>query len=205
MDGDLLELLFVAAFILFGLLGGRKKKRPASPVPRPRPELRSRPDRTAVARPGAPRGGRAPAPRAAGTEQDRLLRELESLLTGRPIPPEPPPAPARAPVRELPDPDEARSLESLEAEAPSRWEEAATRATEATEGTARWRAGRTRAVESLETLEEAGGASHERFHALYDRPPEPAEPRGTQPMFPAGDMRRAIIWSEILGPPVSER
>jgi hypothetical protein len=198
MSGDLLELLFVAAFILFGLLGGRKK-RPQQPMPRPRqrPEVpRSRPP--VVRRPQAP-PARAGAP---GTDQERLLRELEGLLTGRPVRVEPVPVPS--PMGDTPDPEEARSLESLEDETSDRWEEGLERATEAAE-TARWTAGREQQAESLETLEEAGGASHVRFHSLYDRQPD-APPRPPQrATFRNADVRRAVIWSEILGPPVSER
>lgn len=195
MKGDLLQLLFVAAFILFGLLGGRKKKRPPTPIPRPG----ARPD----ARVGAerPTAGRS-APRSGRPDQDRLLRELESLLTGRPARSEAEPPPTYGFVQGPPDPEEAQSLELLEADEPSSWEEAKARATEVTDV---WRAGETRAAETLETLEAAGGASHKRFHALYDRPPEVAKPRRPRPSFPTAEMRRAFIWSEILGPPVSER
>jgi len=201
MSGDLLELLFVAAFILFGLLGGRRKKRPATPAQRPRqrPAPRAGADRPPVRSPAA----RAPAPTArGGTEQDRLLRELEGLLTGRPVPPVPEPAQTPGPMGELPDPDEARSLESLEVESRSTWDEAIERPAEVMDV---WRAGRARAAETLETLEEAGEASHRRFHTLYDRQPEIVQPRRTEPAFRTADIRRAIIWSEILGPPVSER
>ena len=106
-------------------------------------------------------------------------------------------------MRDMPDPDEARSLESLEAEGSAVWEEGLERALEAGVS-ARWIAGRDQGAESLETLEEAGGASHKRFHALYARPPEPAT-TPTRPEFRNADLRRAMVWSEILGPPVSER
>jgi hypothetical protein len=195
MKGDLLNLLFVAAFILFGLLGGRKKKRPPTPIPR----QRARPD----PRMGADRlpAGR-PAPRAGRPEQDRLLRELESLLTGRPARSETAPPPAYGSMQDLPDPDEARTFETLEADETSSWEGGKARAADVTDV---WQAGEARAAETLETLEAAGGASHKRFHALYDRPQEVAKPRRPRPSFPTAEMRRAFIWSEILGPPVSER
>ena len=197
MGGDLFEILFVIAFILFGLLGGRKKKRPQPPRPQPRarqrPAPRPAPDRTATAqRPGAARSG--------GTGQDRLLRELEGLLTGRPVQREPELESRPVSMEGLPEPDEARSLEALDPEVPSSWEEAKARSADVTD---RWRAGRARGAQTLETLEAAGGKSHERFHRLYDRPAEEAEAGGAA--FPTGDMRRAIIWAEILGPPVSER
>jgi hypothetical protein len=105
---------------------------------------------------------------------------------------------------DIPDPEEARSLESLEDETSARWEEGLERATESAE-TARWGEGRAREAESLETLEEAGGASHVRFHSLYDRQPD-APPRAPErATFRNADVRRAVIWSEILSPPVSER
>jgi hypothetical protein len=203
MNGDLLELLFVAAFILFGLLGGRKKKRVPTPTPRsrPRPDLRSAADRTAVRQPPTAHAPAGAAPRGR-SDQERLLRELEGLLTGRPVRPEPEPAPAPGSMEDFPEPEEARSLESLAPEEPSPWEEAKARVPDVTD---RWRAGRERPAETLETLEEAGGASHDRFHALYDRPPDVAQPTGTPPAFPTSDIRRAVIWSEILGPPVSQR
>jgi hypothetical protein len=201
MSGDLFELLFVLAFILFGILGGRKKKGAGQrqlpqPRPRPRPAPRPAPDRSMAGRtaqrpPSAPR-----------TTQDALLQELEGLLTGRPVRGEP--VPVASPMGDTPDPDEARSLESLEDETSARWEEGLERATESAES-AGWSAGRDRGQESLETLEEAGGASHVRFHSLYDRQPD-APPRPTQrAVFRNADVRRAVIWSEILGPPVSER
>ena len=203
MSGDLLEILFVAAFILFGLLGGRKKRpQQRTPPARPRPQTR--------APGGQPTARRVPVPRPQPTithqrapDQDRLLRELEGLLTGRPVS-EPTPASVSSPMRDMPDPDEAQSLESLDLqEGAGAWEEGLERASET--GTARWSAGSTRAVESLETLEAAGGASHRRFHALYDRQPDPVPTKPTPRVFGIADVRRAIVWSEILGPPVSER
>jgi len=197
MSGDLLEILFVAAFILFGLLGSRKKRpQQGRPPTRPRPQ-----PRTPVARRAPPRS--QPTARASGTDQERLLRELEGLLTGRPVS-EPAPASGPSPMRDMPDPDEAQSLESLEIEeGASAWEEGLERASET--GTASWSAGSTRAAESLETLEEAGGASHKRFHALYDRQPDFVQKKPAPRVFGVADVRRAIVWSEILGPPVSER
>jgi hypothetical protein len=104
----------------------------------------------------------------------------------------------------MPDPDEAQSLESLEIEeGAGAWEEGLERASET--GTASWSAGSRRAAESLETLEEAGGASHKRFHALYDRQPAFVQKKPAPRAIAIADVRRAIVWSEILGPPVSER
>jgi hypothetical protein len=196
--GDFFELLFVIAFILFGILGGRKKKPGAGQpqVPRPRPA----PDRS-------PAGRHPQPPPRAGSEpsQDALLRELEGLLTGRrPLPveqDEPRWSPASS--DRVPDPEEARSLESLEVEETAVWEEGLERASEVRD-TARWTEGRDRPAASLETLEEAGEASHERYHERYDFTVQ-AERAARGPTFDVRDVRRAVIWSEILGPPVSER
>jgi hypothetical protein len=58
---------------------------------------------------------------------------------------------------------------------------------------------------SLETLEAAGEGSHQRFREKYlSEPAAPAEPgparREPLPHRPT-DLRRAVIWREILGPP----
>jgi hypothetical protein len=200
MGGDLLEVLFVVAFILFGLLGGRKKRpQQGTPPARPRPQ-----GRAPLAR-RTPPGPQPTTARAPAREQDRLLRELEGLLTGRrPVRSEPEPARMPSSTLDVPDPDEARSLESIDIDEAGGWDEGLERTSE-TAGTARWSAGSARAAESLETLEAAGGASHKRFHALYDRPPEPVKQKPVPPAFPGTDVRRAMVWSEILAPPVSLR
>lgn len=188
MGGDLFEILFVIAFILFGILGGRKKKPDARPTRRPRPEPRPRPDR----RPE----------RVQRAGQDAILRELEALLGGRrPEPPAPRPAPMPADL--VPDPDEARSLETLEVEETAAWEEGLERSS-STE-TARWLEGTTRRAATLETLEGAGEASHERFHGRYELSAPARVTRRQGPDFDLQDVRRAIVWAEILGPPVSLR
>lgn len=106
-----------------------------------------------------------------------MLRELERLL-GTPV--------------EI-EQEEAVSLERTDREDVAREPESAA-----------WTAGIERAAESLETLEEAGGKSHQRFHARYpDAPPPAAEPAHAGPT--TAQLRRAIIWSEILAPPVSLR
>jgi len=204
--GDFFELLFVIAFILFGILGGKKKKpgagQPQVPRPRtrPRPAPRPTPDRSPAGR--YPQ----PTPRASSeTAQDVLLRELEGLLTGRgPVPVEQD-EPRWSPTSSdrVPDPEEARSLESLEVEETAVWEEGLERASEVRD-TPRWTEGRDRPAASLETLEEAGAASHDRFHERYDFTVQ-AKRAARGPTFDVVDMRRAVIWTEILGPPVSER
>jgi len=195
MGGDLFEILFVLAFILFGILGGRKKKPSdrSAGVPRPRPPLPPSPG----SRP-RPAGSR-PTPQ---TRQDALLRELEGLLTGRRPGDEPAWTPVPGPG--VPDPAEARSLETLDADESVAWEEGLRRASEGQE-TSRWMAGQARPATSLETLQGAGEPEHDRFHELYDvssRPPTSDAHRAT---FDMRAVRRAVIWSEILGPPVSLR
>lgn len=189
MGGDLLEILFVVAFILFGVLGGRKKK----PQPRSRPAPRPRPPR--------PQPGSRPeqSPQRA---QDAMLRELEALLGG--APPDPPRRSAPTPFDRVPDPAEARSLETLEVEETSSWEEGLDQAAEITVTTA-WSEGRNRGAGTLETLEGAGEASHDRYHERYQlSKPATVTPR-QGPAFSLQDVRRAVIWAEILGPPVSQR
>ncbi len=66
-----------------------------------------------------------------------------------------------------------------------------------------WQAGIRRSALTVETLESAGAARHERFHQMYvDRPADTPE-TGTGPSM--DEVRRAIIWKEILDPPVSSR
>jgi hypothetical protein len=182
MSDDLFQLLFVVAFILFGLLGGRKKP---SQQPQQRPQPRPRPAR----QPPSPRPRQAAEP---ATPEDMLVRELESVLRGRRVPAPP----------EVPPPEEAMSLEDIHVEENRTWLEGQERAAESQE-TARWAAGRERAAESLETLQEADAARHERFHQKYAL--QPAAVGTTGPAFPRSELQRAIIWSEILAPPVSER
>jgi hypothetical protein len=70
---------------------------------------------------------------------------------------------------------------------------------------ARWTEGLDRGAESLETLEEAGESSHARFHARLQATAG-AAPGDAQPVDPGvARLRQAIIWREILGPPVSLR
>ncbi|MDH3495928.1 MAG: hypothetical protein OER21_04135 [Gemmatimonadota bacterium] len=164
--GDYFELLLALAFILFGILGSRKKKKPSPPTRRPQ----ARP-----ARPAARPPSRA-APQPRGALRD-LLEQLEQAAQGGLVPP-----PAR-----VPDPDEAVSLETLEVEESALWME-----------------GLDRGTASVETLEPAGGKSHVRFHEKYLDAPAPAPPPAPAPITNR-DLRRAVIWSEILAPPVSMR
>ena len=205
--GDFFELLFVIAFILFGILGGRKKKPGAGQPQIPRPRTRPRP----VPRPAPDRspGSRYPQPQpraSSETAQDALLRELEGLLTGRsPVPvEEAEPRWSPTPSDRVPDPAEARSLEPLEVEEAAGWDEGMERASETPEA-ARWSEGLERPATTLETLDEAGDASHARFHERYDYSVRTKQRATRGPTFDVREVRRAVIWSEILGPPVSER
>jgi hypothetical protein len=207
MSGDLFELLFVIAFILIGLLGGRKKK-PRADQPRPRRLPRERP-MPRPAPPARPTAGRIAPSRTRmepPTAQEALLRELEGLLTGRrPAPAETELMWAPPPSDRVPDPEEARSLETLESEEAAGWEEGLDRAPEEIRDTPRWAEGRDQQAASLETLEEAGEASHIRFHQKYAASAGP-QPMGQRaPSFDLAEVRRALVWSEILGAPVSMR
>lgn len=180
---DLLQILAVIAFIVFGLLGGKKKKK-APQQTRPRSPLQPR------AAPGARQAG-------VPTRQDDLLRELENLFTGR----------VSSPPRRLPKPDEpteAVSLEPVDAEETAGWEAGLERAAGVTE-TAVWEDGLHRDAGSLETLEGAGEASHVRFHQRYAPSAVPRIVVSDRPTFRTSDLRRAFVWSEILRPPVSMR
>ncbi len=59
-------------------------------------------------------------------------------------------------------------------------------------------------AQTIETLEAAGGKSHERFHEAYigpiDVPARKLPPRFVLPRDPVS-LKRAVIWSEILGSP----
>jgi hypothetical protein len=182
MDSDFLQILALIAFILFGLLGGKKKKRPQQPAPRPRFD-----PRTASAK----QQTRLP------TSQQDLLRELEGLFTGR----------TSAPPRRLPPPEEpteAVSLEPVDVDETARWQAGLDRASQVRE-TATWEEGLHRGTGSLETLEEAGEKSHTRFHERYAQQPVARMAAYEGPKFSANDLRKAFVWSEILGAPVSMR
>jgi hypothetical protein len=90
----------------------------------------------------------------------------------------------------VPDPDEARSLEVIEEPAE----------------TARWMAGIERAATSLETTEAAGEVSHKRFRDRYETTAAArVTTDATASVKELAVLRRAIIWSEILAPPMSLR
>jgi hypothetical protein len=174
MSDDLLQLIFAAVLILFGMLGSRKKK-PTDQGPRRRPPQTSSPPR-----PQPPQPRPQPAPQS---HKDALVQELERLLG------------TRVEVDEAGDLPEAVSLEATDVE---------DRRVRLDQESTRWAAGLAREEASAETLEEAGTTSHDRFHARY-MSASAVEARSA-PADPAvARLRSAIIWSEILGPPLSER
>lgn len=93
---------------------------------------------------------------------------------------------------------EAEPAEAVSLEPPDAEEAPAT-----TVDSPKWAAGLGRPQESLETLEEAGAASHERFHARHLDSPPVVAPGPEAP--DTARLRQAIIWSEILGPPMALR
>jgi hypothetical protein len=203
---DLAQLL-IALAVLFGLFGGGRKQRPPE---RPQPPRRRRPPE--ARRPEAPRSSRLEArhhapprveqarrpleprqPMAEGGSPDLLPEELYRILSGE-----------ADPGREESLETEGESLE-LERARP--------------EFTARQPGEDIRSIEqvtdaeaySLETLQPAGGASHSAFHSKYIEPTQPPSTsaaaatsstrRGHRLTLDAGDLRRAFLWKEILGPP----
>lgn len=188
MSDDLLQLIFAAALVLFGLLGGqKKKKRPTTqqpPRPRPKP---------AAPRSAAPRPRPAPAPPtsppAPAPQRDALVKELERLL-GVPVEVEGSGAIPEAVSLERTDVEDTRVGPELVG--PERV-------------STRWTEGIDRSETSLETLDEAGAQSHERFHQRYAALAPMTATADAPPTIATRRLRQAIIWSEILGPPVSLR
>jgi hypothetical protein len=178
VNSDLLSLLVFVAFVVLSLLGRRKKAPPPSGPPRPRPATRPPPRLAGLQRSPPAR----PAPPRTGNALRDFLAQLEQAAEPEGVPrPAPEPEPTEV---------EVVSLERVE---------------EPTE-TARWMAGIERSTESLETLEEAGTKSHARFRERYQT--TAAALVTTDAAASAGQLaalRRAIIWSEILAPPVSLR
>jgi hypothetical protein len=188
---DLVQLLFFAALILFGLLGSARKKKKGQQVQARRPPVRRPPVERRV-----PSGesGRAEASGPAPPPRKRsIAQELFDLLQERI---EEPPAGPQAPRR-------AREPVVVEQE-----------------------------PQSLETLEPAGGKSHERFHELYvseaetikpyeqqtakpykqetakpykheaaKEPDEDAEDRKARLELSRRKLQQAFIMKEVLGPP----
>jgi hypothetical protein len=172
-------------------------------------------------RPGPPRPARQPGPTGPGdpTQQEgsrleRLLRELERSLEeaadrqpggGARLPaPERPTAPRLPPITagEEEDVEERDSLEepervvSLEVDAPRRERVAYDQDSEA-------EAVVQRRIDAARARDRAlGSADHKVFDAKIRQ--EAADHTAVRP-YTAAQLRDAIVWREILGPPVSER
>ncbi len=182
MDSDFLQILALIAFILFGLLGGKKKKRPQQMPTGTRLEPRTALEKRQAGLP---------------TSQQDLLRELEGLVTGR----------ASSEPRRLPpleEQTEAVSLEPMDADETARWQAGLDRASKVRETTT-WEEGLERGAATLETLEGAGEKSHTKFHERYAQQPVARITSFDSPTFSSYDLRRAFVWSEVLGVPVSMR
>jgi hypothetical protein len=203
---DLAQLL-IALAVLFGLVGGGRKKRPPE---RPQPPQRRRP----------PEARRAEAPRAIRLEARDHAAHRGEPARRRPEPRQP--LAQRAPrdllsdeiYRILRGEAETRREESLEVEGGSLELERAR-----PEFTPRQPTEDIRSIEqatdaeaySLETLEPAGEASHREFHSKYIEPTQPPStsaaaatsttPRTHRLTLGARNLRQAILWKEILGPP----
>lgn len=196
MSGDLIEVVILAGiFLLSALLGGKKKKRGAPTAPAARaPQVRRGPAGGAAggvaARPAQRPQVRAP--HQASVTPGPSMGSAPARRTERPRSPE---SMVRDLVELLAEQQHARTAPS----APQRPEPPIRR--EAVPGI---EATQVEAI-SLETLEPAGGASHERFHERYIRALPEVRRRARHPLVLAVDdrtaVRKAIVWAEILGPP----
>ncbi len=176
MNSDLLSLLVFVAFVVLSLLGRRKKAPPGAQ--RLRPTTPPRPRQAGMQRPPPPR----PVPSRPGDALRDLLAQLEQTVE---------PERGQRPAPE-PEPTEVEVVSLEEIAEPAE--------------TARWMAGIERSAETLETLEEAGPKSHARFRDRYKT--TAAARVTTDASASIGELaalRRAIIWSEILAPPIALR
>jgi hypothetical protein len=166
--------------------------------------------RTAQRKGAGPRqpraGGTADPTQQEGSRLEQLLRELERNLEG--VGGAPPPRPQRSSTPRLPVPAEEEDVEdrdsleepeqviSLETPAPRR-ERVVYDQDTAAEEIAR------RRIESARTQDRALSKSdHKVFDAKIRQ--EPADHTAVRRYTPA-QLRDAVVWREILGPPVSER
>jgi hypothetical protein len=201
VDGDFPWVL-VAAFLLwvFNLLGGKKRtQRPQQPPRRSVPP--AKPSRTASP---------ADSTQHEGGQLEELLRALEQRLdpTATSVPRTPRPPVGRPAPRPLPHAEELEERDSLEVEPVVESLEEDVRRPERSardwlrQAEERERA-RTAEVEARE------GLSHKARHEAFDRrirlqsPAVPSDPASRR--LTLAEMRQAFIWSEILGPPKSER
>jgi hypothetical protein len=176
---EFIQLIIFAAIILLSAVFGRKKKKPggsaptAPKAPRPRPEVASA-TREAPSKEQPRHVVRAERPRLEPRKQPGSFREFFDLLQQQ----------AETATRGEPLVLEEALEPPPLPPAPVRRE-------------------RPPGPQSLET-EAAGVRSHSRFHDKYLRPldavPENRPPRFILPRDPVS-LKRAVIWSEILGSP----
>ena len=187
MDFNALFVL-AAIWFLFNLISGARRK-PRSPAPPKQPWPRSpeRPGRVAV-----------DPTQQEGSRLERMLRELQQSLeeAAQARQPEPVPWPSAEEVEERTSLEEVPEIRSLEEEVHRAPRKLVDRDDEAA---------------SFETRRIAAAAARDHTrtradHAAFDQRirQEPAEHTAT-PGFTPEQLRNAVIWREILGPPVSER
>lgn len=150
-------------------------------------------------RPPGPRRGGGDATQQEGSKLEALFRELERQLNQASRAPE---RPGRASLPSAEEVEERTSLESqpvvvsLEEDV-SRPERVVVTQDDAAE---RIVAARLKAAEARSGAHTS--ADHAAFHLKIQ--PEPADATAVRQLTPA-ELRRAVIWREILGPPMSER
>jgi len=190
-------LVLGALWLLFNLLGrarggARPRPRAAQNLPRPRPS--PQPGRNAP--PGDPtqqEGGRL----------ERMLRELERSLEEVAAQSEPG---QRPPVPPLPDDEDVEERESLEE--PERVVSLETEVHRPPRVRYDQDSGAEDLVRRRIAAAEARSGSitradHKRFDARIRQ--EPADHTAVRRSYTPAQLRDAVVWREILGPPVSER
>lgn len=177
MDDVISLIIFAAVILLSTVFGGRKKKAGGSPpqaptAPRPRPVVASATQASSREQPR--HVVRDERPRLEPGKEPGSFREFFELLQQQ----------AEAATRGEPLVLEEAPEPPPQPTAPVRRERPP--------------------AETLETLEAAGRKSHDRFHDKYIRPLEAPHrnlpPRFILPQDPVS-LKRAVIWSEILGSP----
>ena len=188
-------LVLGAVWLLFNLLGrarGGARPRTAQNLPQPRP--------SPPAGPNAPAGDPT---QQEGSRLERMLRELERSLEEVAAQSEPA---RRPPVPPLPDDEDVEERESLEEP-----ERVVSLETEV-HRPARVRYDQDSGAEDLvrrriAAAEARSGsitrADHKRFDARIRQ--EPADHTAVRRGYSPAQLRDAIVWREILGPPVAER
>ena len=183
MDEFINLIIFGVLILLSTVFGGKKKKkagggpRPAPTVPRPQPKMASRTTEPLEEEPW--RETAANPPVADPAEKPGSFREFFELLQEQ---------------AEAASQGEPQALERILEPPPPPAPVPPSRPVRAERGPAK----------SIETLEAAGGKSHVQFHAKYIRPldgvPTNVPPHFVLPRDPVS-LKRAVIWSEILGSP----